>query len=398
MKRIAMGALAALAAGMTARAADPAPVVAANTGFACAFYRQAMAKEGNLFFSPYSISTALAMTYGGARGETAAQMEQALGFGALGQEKLHPAFAALQADLLAIQQKGKVQLNVANSIWPHRTYAFRPEYVDLLKTQYGVGVTPQDYVTAAEAARKAINAWVEERTNRRIQDLIPAGVLDEMTRLVLANAIYFKGTWAVPFDPKATEKAPFHLAKGGTVEASLMFKKARFAYAERDGMQVLELPYAGEELSMVVVLPAKPDALGAIEAALTPEKLAAWTGGLRSREVRVFLPKFKMTWQAGLNGMLAAMGMKDAFTMKADFSGMDGTKDLYISAVLHKAFVEVNEEGTEAAAATGVVMSLKAAMPEPPPEFRADRPFLFLIRENKTGSVLFLGRVSDPTK
>ena len=374
-------------------------LVRGNSAFACELYAQLRSQEGNLFLSPYSISSALAMTYGGARGETAAQMAKALHFG-LPQEGVPPAFAGLQSRLDAVQTKGKVKLSIANSLWPQKKFAFLPGYLDLCRKHYGATITPLDYVNAPGPARKTINDWVEDKTNKKITDLIAPGVLDAMTRLVLVNAIYFKGDWANPFKAALTKPAPFHVTAAKTVDAPLMQQKKEFRYGETPNLQVLELPYTGNDLSMIVLLPRKTDGITVLEEFLTPEAITKWSEGLDRREVEVFLPKFKMTSQFSLGDKLAALGMTDAFTGKADFSGMDGQRDLYISAVIHKAFVDVNEEGTEAAAATAVVMRAMAMMLEPPPTpvFRADHPFLFLIRDNHTGSILFLGRVTDPTK
>ncbi len=373
-------------------------VVPGNTAFALDLYAQLRAGEGNLFYAPYSVSTALAMTYGGARGETEKQMARTLHFGP-GQERLHPAFAALAADLAAVQKKGKVKLSVANALWPQQDYRFLPAYLDLCKTHYGTTVTPLDYVRAAEPARQTINTWVEAQTNRKITNLIPPGVLDALTRLVLVNAIYFKGDWAAPFKPALTQSAPFRLASTKTVQARLMTRQDEFGYGEVPGLQILELPYAGNDLSMLVLLPRTDGGLPALEKALTVETLAAWSSSLRRRDVQVLFPKFKLTAQFSLGHALAALGMPDAFAAgKADFSGMDGSRELFIGAVIHKAFVEVNEEGTEAAAATAVVMMATSMRePEPVPVFRADHPFLFLIRENRSGSILFCGRLADPT-
>jgi serine protease inhibitor len=372
--------------------------VAGNTAFAFDLYGRLRSQEGNLFLSPYSISTALAMTYGGARGETAAQMAKAMHFG-LAQEKLHPAFAALGSELQAIQQKGQVKLAVANSLWPQKGHGFLPAYLDLCRINYGVSVTPLDFIGAAEPARQTINAWVEDKTNRKIQELLKPGILNEATRLVLVNAIYFKGNWSSQFDKQMTEAGPFHVSAGKTVETPMMQVTKEFRYADSPEAQVLELPYAGDDLSMLVLLPRDANGLAAFEQTLSPDKLYAWIRSLRSREVRLWLPKFKTTSEFSLNQTLAALGMTDAFTARADFSGMDGTTNLFISAVIHKAFVEVNEEGTEAAAATGVVWETKGIhIPEESVVFRADHPFLFLIRDNRTGSILFLGRIVDPTR
>jgi serpin B len=355
--------------------------------------------NGNLFFSPYSISTALAMTYGGARGETATQMAEVLGF-TVPKDRLHPAFAALEAELNAVQKKGMVQLSVANSLWPQAGYPFLPEYLGLLKQDYDTSVTPLDYKGASEAARKTINDWVEAKTNHKITDLIGPGMLDPLTRLVLANAIYFKGQWANKFRARLTTERPFHLATSKDVTCQLMNNQAEFGYGETPDLQVLELPYAGDDLSMIVLLPRKVDGIGALENNLTATSLVEWMKELRQQEVDVYLPKFKLTREFSLAATLKAMGMTDAFGGEADFSGMDGRKHwLYISEAVHKAFVDVNEEGTEAAAATAVGITASAVMrqPRPPPVFRADHPFVFLIQDKQTGSILFLGRVMDPT-
>jgi len=369
-------------------------VSAGNTTFALDLYQQLRSQEGNLFFSPYSISTALAMTYAGARGETEAQMAQALHF-ELSQDTLHPAFAALQGQLDAVQAGGDVQLNVANALWPHVDYPFLDAYLDLVKVYYGVSLTTLDYGDP-EPARQQINAWAEEQTCGKIKDLIPTGILNRLTRLVLTNAIYFKGNWASQFDEAWTDTAPFTVQPGQQVAVPLMMQKLTCGYGEFPQLQVLELPYVGEALSMLVLLPRQVDGLASLEAQLTPGALAQWTARLRQSEVLVYLPRFKVEAAFRLDDALKSLGMVDAFDMElANFAGMDGTDMLSISAVLHKAFVEVNEEGTEAAAATAVLMTF--GVPLPAPVFQVDHPFLFLIRENSSGSVLFLGRVVDPT-
>jgi serine protease inhibitor len=368
--------------------------VRGNTQFALDLYRTLRATPGNLFFSPYSISAALAMTYAGARGETAAQMARTLHFD-LDQKELHPAFDALEARLKEVGKQGAVQLSVANGLWPHRKYAFLVDYLALLQRFYGVRVTPVDYGDAG-AARRTINAWVEEQTRHKIRELIPPGVLTDLTRLVLANAIYFKGNWTSRFEAHATHDAPFWVTPSRQVGAQMMAQRDEFGYATFDRLQVLELPYVGDDLSMIVLLPAEQDGLAQLEDALTVENLDTWTADLREHEVEVLLPRFEVTFEVRLDATLCSLGMADAFSKQAaDFSGMDGTRLLYIAAVLHKAFAVVNEEGTEAAAATAVMMKVRG-MPQPAPEFRVDHPFLFLIREKRTGSVLFLGRVVNP--
>jgi serine protease inhibitor len=370
-------------------------LVQGNTAFALDLYGSLIEGHENLFLSPFSISTALAMTYAGARGETAAQMARALHFPRDG-ESLHAAFARLRARVDRVQAEGDVALAVANALWPQAGYPFLEPFLELALTYYGVTIQPLDYGDAA-GARQRINAWVEEQTQSRIVELIPPGVLDALTRLVLVNAIYFKGSWASQFEPERTAEAPFWIGPQEAVTAPLMAQKGKFRYGEQEGLQVLELPYVGEALSMLVLLPRERDGLPDLERRLSPETLARWAERLVRREVAVWLPKFTLTSEYVLNRALVALGMEGPFLAdKADFSGMDGRPQwLYIAAVFHKAFVEVNEEGTEAAAATAVVMKARS-LPLPPPTFRADHPFLFLIRENETGSILFLGRVTDP--
>jgi serpin B len=351
-------------------------------------------QEGNLFFSPYSVSTALAMTYGGARGNTEVEMAHTLHFSP-DQARLHPAVALLEAALNAVQAKGNVQLKVANALWPQEGYAFLDEYLALVEEYYRASITALNYGDA-EAARTTINTWVEEKTEGQIRDLIPAGILDALTRLVLTNAIYFKGDWAKRFDEDRTERAPFWVTPAASSDVPMMSQVETLGYSAREpGLQVLELPYAGHDLSMIVLLPGERDGIAALEDALIVENLTSWIDDLKPMEVEVHLPRFKLSCQFGLGSALKAMGMVDAFDYAADFSGMDGTKSLYISVVIHQASVDVNEEGTEAAAATAVVMKLKA-LPLPPPVFRADHPFVFLIRENQTGSILFIGRMANP--
>lgn len=377
---------------------DLGPLVQGNTAFALDLYAQLRTQDGNLFMSPYSISSALAMTYAGARGQTAAEMQAALHF-EQGSAGTHPAFAALQARLAEIETNGHVQLAMANSLWPQQGHPFLPEYLAQVQAAYAAGIAPLDYAGDAEGARQTINGWVARTTRDKIKDLIGPGVLDPLTRLVLVNAIYFKGRWAVPFRPAQTAGADFFVAADKTVRVPLMSQMRRMPYGEFEDGQVVKLLYAGGELSMLVVLPKDKTGLAALEARLVPERLAEWRNGLGEREVQLFLPKFKLTWGAvQLNDPLRALGMNAAFDDRlADFSGMDGHVDwLYVGAVLHKAFVEVNEEGTEAAAATAVTMQLRAMRPPPPVEFRADHPFLFLIQEEQTGAILFLGRVANP--
>lgn len=378
---------------------DRATLVRDNNQFAFDLYAQLReSSEGNLFFSPFSISSALAMTYPGTQGVTAEQIAQTMHFtqGA----DIHPAFASLMHDLTA-SPEGKdrpYQLAIANALWGQEGYQWLPNYLSLTERYYGAGLREVDFARATEAARQEINAWVEDQTQGKIQNLFPEGVLNNLTRLVLTNAIYFKGNWANQFNARYTHERPFTLANGKTIKAPLMGQKSEFGYAEQEDFLMLQMPYAGDDLAMLVLLPRKADGLAGLEKSLNAENLDVWVKQLRDTKVDVAFPKFKMTSEFQLNDSLQTMGMVDAFDMnRADFSGLNGgTEDLYIQAVVHKAFVEVNEEGTEAAAATGVAIGARSI--EIIPEFVADHPFVFVIRSVKDGSVLFVGRVANPTE
>ncbi len=377
-------------------------LVTGNNEFAFDLYEKLVEAEANrgenIFLSPYSVSSALAMTWAGASGETAVQMEVALRFH-LNREKTNKAFSDFDKLLADIQDKGDVELAVANSIWPQAGYALKENYVRLLKEYYGVAVTPVNYIQDSEGARKTINGWVEEKTREKIRNLIKPNVLTPLTRLVLVNAIYFKGTWLYPFDEEATTKAPFHLTEDAVVDVPVMYQEGHFRYGNHDGMQAVELPYSGDSLSMLVVLPEAGRRLEEIEKKLSSGKLQKLARVMKPRKVQVYLPRFEMTWGThSLKEELQSLGMKLPFEAGlADFSVMAAEPgDLNISNVLHKAFVKVNEEGTEAAAATAVIVVTRSASSEEVALFRADRPFLFFIRENSTGAILFMGRCMNP--
>jgi len=372
---------------------DKEIVVKGNNAFALDLYAQLKKEQGNLFFSPFSISTALGMTYAGARGNTERQMAEVLHF-ELGQEGLHPAFRELFMELNSRPGGRRYELSVANALWGQKGYRFLEEFRELVRKNYGGGLNQVDFVKARETARRTINTWVEGETRGKITDLLKPGIINSWTRLVLTNAIYFKGYWASRFKEELTQEAPFTLVTGGKVNVPMMHLNGEFRYMETDDLQALELPYLGGDLSMVVFLPKETDGIRNFEPSLTAGSLKKWLVRFREQEVLVALPKFKMTCDFRLDQALKSMGMTDAFE-EADFSGMTGRKELFIAAVVHKAFVEVNEEGTEAAAATAVVME-KGAVGQRPPVFRADHPFLFLIRDLRSNSILFLGRVMDP--
>lgn len=392
----------ALAAAVTASAAVPSadvtPAVRSSAALGIDLYRQQAAGDGNLFLSPYSIATALAMTWGGARGDTAAQMERALHLSG-GPEVVHGAFGALQARLGATRD-GRYELAVANRLFAQRGYTFRPEFFALLRDRYAAPLEEQDFRADPEPPRLHINRWVEGVTHDRIKELLARGKVRAETRLVLVNAVYFKAAWETPFPEYVTKPARF-TSGGASFETPTMRNVMRAGYAARDGIQVLDMPYEGGEVSMTILLPGAVDGLADLERRLTPEALAGWTADLPAMRVAVELPRWSFTWDADLVPPLRSLGVEDAFDCRppsrADFSGMTGKRDLCIDVVVHKAFVAVDEKGTEAAAATAVGMAeITSARPGAPPVFRADHPFLFLIRHRTTGALLFLGRVDDP--
>ncbi len=378
-------------------AEDTKELTKSNSGFAFDMLRQA-AKGDNFFFSPESLSMALAMTYGGARETTAQEMAHALHF-SLPDDRLHATFGAL--DLALAERSAKpvesgqpFQLNIVNSVWGQRGYAFLPSYLDLLAEHYGAGLSLLDFASDPEGARSAINRWVSDRTATRIPELVPPGVITPATVLVLSNAIYFNASWEVPFEPRDTTDGVFRRFDGSATTAHLMHQTKEHRYTEGHGWQALELLYAGADVSMLVILPAR----GRFEE--VREELDAWglsavVAALSTRSVVVALPRFQFRTSVRVKPALQAMGMKQAFVGgAADFSGMDGTKSLFLQDVVHEAYVSVDERGTEAAAATAVVVGRLSA-PEPA-TFDADRPFLFLVRDNLTGAVLFLGQVTEP--
>jgi serpin B len=380
---------------------DQAELVGGNSAFAFDLYHYLKdEKDGNLFYSPYSISLALAMTYAGARGETEQQMADTLHY-TLPQDRLHPAFNWLDLELASRGEgaKGKdskgFQLNIANTLWGQKDYTFLPEFLDTLAVNYGAGMQLVDFKQDPEAARIAINDWVSDQTENRVKDLIQPGVIDDLTRLVLTNAIYFNAAWAEPFDKSQTQDGAFTLLDGSQVTVPMMSHTASYGYAEGKGYQAVELPYDGRELSMVILLPAAGE-FGAFEDSLDAEGVDAILSSLSYGEVVLTSPKFEVESDFSLVEALAEMGMPIAFSMGADFSGMDGTQDLLIGEVIHKSFITVDEAGTEAAAATAVEMQLKAA-PMTPVEVTVDHPFIFLIRDIETGTILFVGRVVDPS-
>jgi serpin B len=376
-------------------------VVAGNSAFALDLYQQVRGEDGNIFYSPYSISVALAMTYAGARTETEQEMAETMTF-TLPQDRLHPAFNGLDQELASRGQDAEeaddegFQLNIVNQLWGQAGFSFLEPFLDVLAENYGAGMRLLDFAADPEASRVQINDWVADQTEDRIQNLIPRMAITTTTRLVLTNAIYFKATWSKQFDEGQTQDGPFNLLDGSQVTLPLMQQVETFAYTGGEGYQAVELPYEGNELSMVILL---PDAgqLEGFEAGLDVERLEGILQSLDFRDLDLTMPRFTFEWSASLKQVLSAMGMPLAFSA-ADFSGITEAAALAIQDVIHKAFVAVDEEGTEAAAATAVIIG-ETAVPEPvdPLVVRIDRPFLLLIQDRATGTVLFLGRVTDPT-
>ncbi len=380
---------------------DIASLVEDNNRFAFDLYHRAADGGDNLFFSPYSISLALAMAYAGASGDTEIEMAEALRFG-LPQNQLHPAFNALDLELAGRGEgaQGKddegFRLNIVNAVWGQRDYPFTSEYLDILARNYGAGLRILDFVDDPEGSREIINRWVEVQTEDRIQDLIPQGAIDQLTRLVLTNAVYFNAAWESQFEKGATSPAPFYLLSGHDVEVPMMRQMASFGHYRGSNYDAVELPYDGREMSMVILVPDQGE-FETFEAGLEYDVVRHAIDNLQRTQVRFSMPRFSLESTIDLKDALSALGMRQAFDPgAADFSGMDGTQELYISDVLHKAFVDVDEDGTEAAAATAVVVGT-TSMPLDPVEVTVDRPFIFLIRDVETSTTLFIGRVTDPS-
>jgi serpin B len=375
-----------------ARAEKPMP---ASSQFAVDLYHQLDNRLGNVFFSPLSIRAALAMTAAGAKGKTLEEMNAVLH---LGGDNAHAAMSELLRDLEQepkLNERPKLTLRIANALWGQQRYPFNPAYVKLVRQQYQAEAKSLDFGDEP-AARKQINDWVEQKTNKKITNLIPSGILNNETRLVLTNAVYFNARWAHEFGKEDTSAQPFHVSKDNDVTVPTMRQTTHFNYAETPEFQAIGMRYEGYETSMVILLPRQ--LFNSIESNLTAKQLDDTIGALKSRKLDLSLPRFEIEQSASLADKLQALGIKLAFdAILSDFSGMTSAQPLFISDVLHKAFVRVDEEGTEAAAATAVMMGAGAApMMDEPLRVQVDRPFLFVIRHEKTGEILFMGRVVNP--
>jgi serpin B len=378
---------------------DASPVIGGNNQFAIDIFDAMRSRPGNVALSPASLSNALAMTYEGARGQTAEEIARVFHFPA-DRAAMRSGYHDLLARMNGDGSPRPYQLSAANSLWGQQGDPFLPEYQALVTANYGASLNSVDFRRDVEGARQAINTWVDGKTNHLIPELIKSSALDRTTSLVLVNTVYFKADWQSPFKKDRTTPADFLAAPGRKVTVPMMRQTSRLSYAdaEGDGVQVLQMPYKGGDHAMIVVLPREADGLDKVEKGLTKARLDGWIVGLKPEEVAVELPRFKLNVGVELSKPLAKLGMPTAFGPSADFSGIDGKRSLFISSVVHQVVIDVNEEGTEAAAATGVIMKRSMAVQvKPPIPFRADHPFLYLIRDVKTGAILFLGRVSDPT-
>jgi len=378
-------------------------VVDANNRFALNLYSNLRKDPHNsdktLFFSPFSISSALAVAYEGARGSTADEIQSVFLF-PIDNSQRRMGFEQLNKEINL--KNSRYTLVTANALWAEKTHAFLPEFITPARVYYNANVTNLDFINQPEKSRITINTWIEDQTNNKIKDLVPSGAIDQLTRLVITNAVYFKGKWVEPFDENQTKDDIFYVSPGSTVPVHMMQRtdeKAIFWYTETENLQVLEMPYAADnkkQISMIILLPKNMD-LTSVENSFTIEQLTELKNALRNQRVNVTFPKFKLETKYDLPETLIDMGMESAFTNKADFSGMDGTRSLFIGDVIHQAYIDVNEEGTEAAAATGVVEKAMALPHEiHVPTFRADHPFVFIIQDKDNGNILFMGRVNNP--
>jgi serpin B len=366
--------------------------VKGNNRFAFDLFEKIQQKGENVFFSPYSISSALAMTYTGAEGTTQQEMQKVFGF-ANDKQSQAEAFHMLNKHLDTLNDK-TIELNVANSLWYQDNYDFLDEFLNINKKYYQAGIKKVDFRSNHPEARKQINQWVEGETNEKIRDLIKEGTLSPSVRMVLANAIYFNGKWAYPFDKSQTRPEMFYMNENNRKRVLFMHRSVSVKYYEDELAQVVELPYSGKDLSMMIMLPQEVSGIHKLEQKLDTGLYNEYQESMFSKKVDLWLPRFRVETQYNLNQPLKDLGMNSAFSGDADFSGMTGNKELFISDVAHKAFVEVSEEGTEAAAATGAVMSKTSLVKKV--EFRADHPFIYLIKDNRTGSILFMGRLYEP--
>lgn len=379
-------------------AAQQSKIVKGNTEFAFDLYHK-LSAGSNTFFSPYSVSAALGMTYAGARNKTADEMQKTLHINDAA--SFHKDFGQLIKDINSLNGTD-VKMSIANRLFGEKKYEFLQKYLDEVKEWYSAPIERLNFRQEPDASRVHINKWVEDQTNDKIKDLIPPGLIKPITRLVLVNAIYFYGDWASQFKKENTKKGDFYQTDTKKISADLMTQQAGFSYFETSDFKAIRIPYKGHKVSMEIYLPNKKDGLAEWEKELTADNYTKWSGMFKHHEVNLTMPKFKMTYTSTMSDLLKSLGMELPFDERfADFTGMTEKRELYISEVVHKAFIDVSEKGTEAAAATAVIMNETTSVrhePKPLKIFKADHPFFYVIRDNKSGSILFMGRMTDPTK
>lgn len=363
-----------------------------NNMFAFDFYKQVSASEkGNIFFSPFSLSASMGMVYAGSKNATENQISKVFHF-PTNNDKFHSQQGVI---LKRLSTPDSVQLNIVNKLWAEKTYPFKKNYSKLMKKAYSASVEPMDFINNFEKSRLIINGNIYKSTNEKINDLLPSGSLNSLSRLVITNAIYFKGDWKIKFKKDRTNEANFYPTPQNPIKCMMMGVKSRFNYFEDSKIQAIELPYAGDKISMVIILPNVNQSIDEAARNFTADSLEKILSGFTNQSITISIPKFKLSTGYQLKQTLSSMGMPLPFSDNADFLGMSSKKDLKISDVFHKAFIDVNEEGTEAAAASGVVIAMKSVINDK--FFIANRPFMFLIRDKVSGTILFMGRITDPT-
>jgi len=368
-----------------------------NNLFTVDLFKQIQSKSENLIFSPYSIGTVLAMIYSGSGGKTAEEISEVLYFPQ--QALLDPVESGMRESMQETDTMRGTDFRLANAIWAQENFSFLPDYLDRVEKYYDAPLTLMDFIETSnrEESRKKINHWVEEETNSRIRDLIQPGILDASTRMVLTNAIYFNGGWMFPFDSAATSPSLFHTSTKESIKTDFMHQTRSYPYYEDEEIQAICLPYKNNRMVLMVILPKSIEGWRMISQVINYERFNLVLSGMGTREVQLALPKFRSELQINLRQELTSMGMGTAFSRQADLSGMTGEKNLYVDEVIHKAFIEVNETGTEAAAATAAIIGLKSSLRDDPVRFNADHPFVFFLLDRQTGCIIFTGRLVIPS-
>jgi len=369
-------------------------LVRGNNGFSLELYKKLDSKEKNIFFSPISITTAFAMVYLGAKNETAKEISKTLNYN-MPADSTSMAFNELTKQMNQSAETSKITLEIANMLWGQKGSKLLKSYLTNCKKYFGASLRELDFLGNSSGSADIINKWVSDKTNNKIKNLVNPALLKGAS-LVLTNAVYFYGNWDIKFKKDNTRKEKFYISEKNTFDTDMMHQTEKFNYGKFNNYAVLELPYKNKSMSMFILLPDKINGLNEMEKNLSNDDLENSLNNLEKTKVNITLPKFKIEYSTGLSDILSKMGMTSAFGPKADFSGMTGSKGLFISSVIHKAFIDVNEEGTEAAAATAIIMTKSMPMPEKTKDFKADHPFMFMIRDNSSGCILFMGNLLKP--